>query len=71
MNLFTLPDRLDYKKQYCKSVGILFTFINTSSVMQNDEKPYFNILLDDRAGLSASYNILLTTLKELNLWDLK
>lgn len=47
-------------------------FINESPVLQNQDtewnkKPFYSILLDDRAGLSASYNILKTTLEELKL----
>lgn len=76
MCLYTVVDRLDYKEQYINDLGIKCHFINESPINdirsnEYDYKPYFNILLDDRTGLSASYNILLTTLKELNLWDLK
>lgn len=76
MCLYTIPDRLKFKENYVNSLNIKCHFINESPIMDVrhnlfDSKPYFNILLDDRAGLSASYNILLTTLKELDLWDLK
>lgn len=62
---------------YCNSLGIGVDYINASPIMNIDQqkighyphKPFFSILLDDRAGLSASYNILLTTLKELNLYE--
>lgn len=67
MCLYTIPDRLHWKIAYVKELGIKLDYINESPIMPNTEKPYFNILLDDRAGLSASYNILKTTLKELNL----
>lgn len=33
-------------------------FVNTSPVFNRSRKPYYNILLDDRAGLEESYNIL-------------
>lgn len=33
-------------------------FINTSPIFSRSRKPYYNILLDDRAGLEESYNIL-------------
>lgn len=74
MCLFTVPDRLEFKEKFTNDLGIKCHFINESPIMDvrhnnYDSKPYFNILLDDRAGLSASYNILLTTLKELELWD--
>lgn len=67
MCLITMPDRIIGKVRHTKGLGINTDYINDSPVMTNKEKPYLNILLDDRAGLSASYNILLTTLKELEL----
>lgn len=33
-------------------------FVNTSPIFSRSRKPYYNILLDDRAGLEESYNIL-------------
>lgn len=33
-------------------------FVNTSPIFSRSKKPYYNILLDDRAGLEESYNIL-------------
>lgn len=33
-------------------------FINQSPIFSSSKKPYYNILLDDRAGLEESYNIL-------------
>ena len=58
---------LTYKKQICSDLGLKFDMFNESPSMNDSRKPHFSILLDDRAGLSAAYNILLTTLKELNL----
>lgn len=62
------------KINHCNDLGIKVDYFNNSPVLTNQifnntcyKKPYFNILLDDRAGLSASYNILKTTLEELNL----
>ena len=69
MCLYTLSDRIIYKSDWVKHLGIRVDYINDSPVLRHKVKPYFNILLDDRAGLSASYNILLTTLKELNLYE--
>ena len=62
------------KSIYAQKLGINVHFINFSPILNQQKegfypKPFYSILLDDRAGLSASYNILLTTLKELNLWD--
>lgn len=33
-------------------------FVNTSPIFSRSRKPYYNILLDDRAGLEESYNTL-------------
>lgn len=76
MCLHSITDRFEFKEKFINELGIKCHFINESQVMhlkhpEYDSKPFYSILLDDRAGLSASYNILLTTLKELDLWDLK
>ena len=55
------------KIKYCNDRDIKVHHVNTSPVLAKGVKPYFNILLDDRAGLVSSYNTLYTTLKELNL----
>lgn len=61
------------KAWHCsKLLGIKVDHINCSPLLGGQDphwgsKPFFSILLDDRAGLSASYNILKTTLKELGL----
>ena len=60
---------IEFKEDYTDRLGIRVDYINSSPVFKDMGKPYFNIFLDDRAGLSASYNILLTTLKELNLYE--
>ena len=69
MCLNSINDRIGFKDSYTKQLGIKVDYINDSPVFKDMGKPYFNIFLDDRAGLSASYNILLTTLKELNLYE--
>jgi hypothetical protein len=60
------------KKGFCEySLGIKVECINYSPIpvfrSYKDKKPYFSILLDDRAGLSSAYSILKTTLNELEL----
>jgi hypothetical protein len=60
------------KINFCSQNDIYVNFINESPIMQDSypkdkRKPFFSILLDDRAGLSAAYNILKTTLDELGL----
>lgn len=42
-------------------------FVNESPVFPNSEKPYYNILLDDRAGLEESYEILKYVVDEIKL----
>lgn len=69
MVLFTANEnesKLKFCKQYCSANGIRIDFINESPIM-NTRKPYYNILLDDRAGLAESYYILSTFLHRLKL----
>lgn len=63
--LFTTEeDRIKLEKKVNKTHAILqlepnyYLSVNMSSVFTNAKKPYYNILLDDRAGLEESYNIL-------------
>ena len=58
--LFTAKEtkeELDRCVDYCKERGYEPDFINMSPVM-NTKKPYYNILLDDRAGLEGAATIL-------------
>ena len=50
-------DALENIKQDLKQRNIPFDLINENPIM-NTRKPYYNILLDDRAGLIESYNYL-------------
>lgn len=61
------PRDIFYKIAITKSLNIEPNYINESPIFNGTTKPYFSILLDDRAGLSSAYNILLTTLNELEL----
>lgn len=57
MVLFTAnedEDKLNLCKAFCKDKGIRIDYINESPVMAT-RKPYYNILLDDRAGLEEAY----------------
>jgi hypothetical protein len=46
-------------KLYCKHFGINVKYINENKdVFPGSPKPYYNILLDDRAGLESSIKIL-------------
>lgn len=51
--------------RYCKEHGYEPDFVNESPVMKTT-KPYYNILLDDRAGLNDAYQTLVLTLNILN-----
>lgn len=44
----------------CKTISA-----NTSSIFRGSKKPYYNILLDDRAGLEESYEILKYVVDEI------
>ena len=65
--LFTAQERqkLLSSIEYCKNRGYMPDYINTNPIM-NTSKPYYNILLDDRAGLNDAYKTLIITLKLLN-----
>ena len=58
-------EKLETIVEYCKSHGYEPNYINESPVMKT-RKPYYNILLDDRAGLRESYETLVITLNILN-----
>jgi hypothetical protein len=53
-NYQELKDKYDY----CKSLGIQLDFINDSPFLSElgGNKKFFNVLLDDRAGLESAYN---------------
>lgn len=60
MVLFTANEdegKLSFCKQFCAEKGIRIDHINESPIM-NTRKPYYNILLDDRAGLEEAYKTL-------------
>lgn len=47
----------------CHELGLNIKYINESPIMKENRKPYYNILLDDRAGLGEAYYILTETIK--------
>lgn len=61
------PHEIKYKIELCKHLGIEADYVNESPLFKGSTKPYFNILLDDRAGLCSAYLILTTVLDELGL----
>ena len=62
--LYTIEDRIDWKYKTCCRLGIKPDYINESPIRFDcgGFKPYFNILLDDRAGLESAYNSLKTVI---------
>lgn len=59
-------DWLKWKVQYCGHFGIEPDYINESPLLQGTKKPFFNILLDDRAGLESAYETLKTVIDYAN-----
>lgn len=51
-------DWLKWKVDYCKHFGIEPDYVNESPLLPGTKKPFFNILLDDRAGLESAYQTL-------------
>lgn len=52
---------LKWKVDYCKHFKITPDYVNESPLLPGTKKPFFNILLDDRAGLESAF----VTLKEV------
>lgn len=75
MILFTTDDyKIMAKQTICMRLGIANITSNTlsapnisSSIFSKSKKPYYNILLDDRAGLEESYEILKYVVDEIKL----
>ena len=49
---------LKWKIDYCKHFGIEPDYVNESPLLKGTKKPFFSLLLDDRAGLQSAYLIL-------------
>ena len=68
--VFTGTPKVKYVEivAYCKEIGLNIASINENPFPMpfgNDGKIYFNILLDDRAGLRESYGILRNLVDEI------
>lgn len=63
-NVFKLNDKASsaFHLLDCETINV-----NTSSLFPRATKPYYNILLDDRAGLEESYEILKYVVDEIKL----
>lgn len=60
-------DWLNWKIKYCKYFGIEPDYVNGSPLLKGTKKPFFNLLLDDRAGLQSAYIILKAILDYANI----
>lgn len=60
------PGRLHWKVEYCRHFKIEPDYLNESPLFKGTVKPFFNILLDDRAGLEESYMILKRVINYVN-----
>lgn len=56
-------EKLAWKIEYSKSIGIKVDYVNESPLMPGTTKPYFNILLDDRSGLPYTFQVLKEALR--------
>jgi hypothetical protein len=52
--LFTANPNVEYCRNYCKEIGLDIEWINDSPIDIGIHKPYYNLLLDDRAGLGEA-----------------
>ena len=57
------PEELKENAKYCDLLGIKQPFINEGPIMPKAKKPFFNIYLDDKAGLGQAYDILNQTVQ--------
>lgn len=51
-------DDSSFQVEYCESLGIFVKYVNEGPVMPKARKPFFNVYLDDKAGLRQAYEIL-------------
>jgi hypothetical protein len=58
-------ENLEKAVAYCEELGLEVSYVNESPIMTENRKPFYNIFLDDRAGLSEAYNILKETIKRI------
>lgn len=59
-------DWLKWKTDYCKHFGIEPDYVNESPLIKGTKKPFFNLLLDDRAGLEEAYTLLIKIIDYAN-----
>lgn len=54
----------------CKNLGIKYNYLNDSPLIPNStsRKPFFNVLLDDRAGLKSAFDSLQNTINLIEIF---
>lgn len=58
-------EKLTFIRYYCKHFGIRIDYVNENPIVcQGCRKPYYNILIDDRAGLQEACDILDQVIQE-------
>ena len=70
--LFTAREgiALNFAKRHCERVDIKYDYVNENPIMDT-RKPYWNILLDDKAGLDSAFDMLNTLVKEIENGSIK
>lgn len=63
--LTTVEDESKLKDnvEYCAKLGLRIKYVNEGPIMPKAKKPFFNIYLDDKAGLGQAYDILNQTVQ--------
>ena len=64
------PERYDFMRNYMKELGVKIDAINENVIQLpygNNGKIYYNILLDDRAGLGQAYTTLQTVIQMIEI----
>lgn len=72
VSLFTAskPSRYDFMRNYMKELGVKIDAINENVIelpYGNNGKIYYNILLDDRAGLGQAYTTLASVIEMIRM----
>lgn len=58
-------EKLAFMRYYCRHFGIRIDYVNENPIVcRGCRKPYYNILLDDRAGLQEACEVLTEVLNE-------
>lgn len=67
--IFTANEDLELVRNHCEKYSIPFDQINENApfINANARKIYYNVLLDDRAGLRATYDLLLKLSQQIML----